>query len=288
MSLVVWKIEPSRSRRCADLAGVDQVAVVHDPERPQRGLDHDRLRVVDHAVAGGRVAGVSDRARARQALQGRGAEDVGHVAHAALDVEPLAVPRHDAGALLPAVLQRIEPEVGEVRRLARAVDAEDAAHVRCLARSSRSLRCCARQTAHCSIQRPRQRLAPRGLRVLHVETLRSHPTSSVSPPTTPISRAGTPISAASASTDRASCGATAITARAWLSEKSDERIAVELERARRDRARRSLRRAPPAARPRRRRARCAGGRRARRSRSRSPSRASASRSTAGGRPCSMP
>ena len=39
-----------------------------------------------------------------------------------------AVPGDDAGALLPAVLQGVEPEVGQVGRVVAAVDAEDAAH----------------------------------------------------------------------------------------------------------------------------------------------------------------
>ena len=37
-------------------------------------------------------------------------------------------PGDDAGALLAAVLQRVEPEIGEVGRVVVAVDAEDAAH----------------------------------------------------------------------------------------------------------------------------------------------------------------
>ena len=55
-------------------------------------------------------------------------EDVDHVAHAAMQAQLRAVAGDDAGALLPAVLQRVQPEVGQVRCLVVAVDAEDAAH----------------------------------------------------------------------------------------------------------------------------------------------------------------
>ena len=44
-------------------------------------------------------------------------------------VELLAVARDDAGRLLPAVLQRVQAEVGHVRGLGVAEDAEDAALV---------------------------------------------------------------------------------------------------------------------------------------------------------------
>ena len=94
----------------AELLGVHQVPVVGDRDLTARILEHERLGVAELGASRGGVAGVSDRARPRQALQGRGAEDVGHVAHPALDVEALAVPRHDARALLAAVLQRIETQ----------------------------------------------------------------------------------------------------------------------------------------------------------------------------------
>ena len=112
----------------ADRRGVGEVAVVHDADRPHRGLDHDRLGVGDHRRAGGRVARVPHRPPPREARQHLVREDLGDVPHAALDVHALAVPGADAGALLAAMLQRVEAEVGEVRRVVRVVDAEDAAH----------------------------------------------------------------------------------------------------------------------------------------------------------------
>ena len=43
-------------------------------------------------------------------------------------VEAIAVGGDDAGRLLPAMLQRVQPEVGDVGGLGVTVDAEDAAH----------------------------------------------------------------------------------------------------------------------------------------------------------------
>ena len=54
-------------------------------------------------------------------------ERLGDVAHRPRDADLLAVGSGDAGALLPAVLQRVQAEVGHVGRLGVAEDAEDAA-----------------------------------------------------------------------------------------------------------------------------------------------------------------
>jgi hypothetical protein len=56
-------------------------------------------------------------------------EHVADEAHRAVDEVLLAVRGRDARALLAAVLERVEPEVGEVRRFGVSVDAEDAALV---------------------------------------------------------------------------------------------------------------------------------------------------------------
>ena len=57
-------------------------------------------------------------------------EDLGDEAHVLDDGDRLAVAHRDAGRLLPAVLEREEPEVGELGdRLAGCVHPEDAAGV---------------------------------------------------------------------------------------------------------------------------------------------------------------
>ena len=64
-----------------------------------------------------------------QALETLPAEHVGDPAHAALDVEGLAVGGGDAGRLLAAVLERVEAEVGDVGGLGVVPDPEEPALV---------------------------------------------------------------------------------------------------------------------------------------------------------------
>ena len=47
--------------------------------------------------------------------------------HRLVAVDVVAVARCDAGAFLPAMLQRIKPQVGQIRRFGMPVDREDAA-----------------------------------------------------------------------------------------------------------------------------------------------------------------
>ena len=72
---------------------------------------------------------MADRAVAGQRVEPLLREHVVHQAHALLEPDPLAVARRDARRLLAAVLQRVEPHVGEVRGLGVAEDAEEAALV---------------------------------------------------------------------------------------------------------------------------------------------------------------
>ena len=121
-----------RARRlelAAQDVGVHQVAVVADRDRAAVALDEVGLRVRGHGVARGRVADVADRAVPGQRLEAARREHVVHEAHALLEPEPLAVAAGDARRLLPAVLQGVEPHVGEVRGLGVAEDAEEAALV---------------------------------------------------------------------------------------------------------------------------------------------------------------
>ena len=113
----------------AQLVRVHQVAVVGDRDLPVRALDQERLRVREPALTRRRIAHVADRHRAGHLRQHRRVEHVGDVAHRLGDADQVPVRRGNAGALLPAVLHRVEPEVGEVRGLGVAVDAEDAAFV---------------------------------------------------------------------------------------------------------------------------------------------------------------
>ena len=100
-----------------------------DGERPARVVDGERLRVLQVRAARGRVADVANRERPRQVPELLLAERVLDEPHGAVREELLPVARDDAGRLLAAVLEGVEPEVGEVGGLGVAVDGEDAALV---------------------------------------------------------------------------------------------------------------------------------------------------------------
>ena len=75
---------------------------------------------------------MADGGAALQPREHVGVEDVGDQPHVAVDVERLAVGGDDAGGLLPAVLEGVEAQVGEVGGLfglADGPDPEDAALV---------------------------------------------------------------------------------------------------------------------------------------------------------------
>ena len=73
---------------------------------------------------------MADRDLALERLERRLVEDLGHQAHVLVDQDLAAVADRDAGGLLPAVLQRVETEVGQLGDFfAGGPDAEDAAGV---------------------------------------------------------------------------------------------------------------------------------------------------------------
>ena len=111
----------------ADLPGVGQGAVVGDGDGLAAVLHHEGLGVDDVGGAGGGVAHVADGQMPRQRLQPRLVEDLGHQPHAPVLTDALAVAGDDAAGLLAPVLQGVEPEEGQPRRLRMAVNAEDAA-----------------------------------------------------------------------------------------------------------------------------------------------------------------
>ena len=187
----------------AQLVRVDQVAVVADRDLAVRAVDEESA---ERSTAGSRLPSSTARGRSR-ACPGRlgervAVEDVGHVAHRPGDADLLAVGRGDAGALLAAMLQRVQTEVGHVGGFGMTEDAEDAAFVLELvhgqfvtrrdsgdppARTCRSI-VTSTTPARASVDR-RPRIARRrpGL-----------PTAIRSrfPPVSPMTRAGTPAAAA--------------------------------------------------------------------------------------------
>ena len=111
----------------AQIAEVDQVAVVRDGDEALGGVDADGLGVEQRRVAGGGVAGVADGHVAGKLGEHIVGEDFRDQAHA-LDVgEMLAVGGGDAGRFLAAMLQGVEAEIGFARGVGMAVDGDDAA-----------------------------------------------------------------------------------------------------------------------------------------------------------------
>ncbi len=97
-----------------ELERVGEVAVV--PER-EAGVAHravDRLRVAPAARPGGAVAHVTDGQVALERGDATLVEHLGDEAHVLRHGDGLAVAHRDAGRLLAAVLQGVEPQVGEV------------------------------------------------------------------------------------------------------------------------------------------------------------------------------
>src|ERR1700733_3251226 len=101
----------------AEFDGVRQVAVVAQRELAFVEINRNRLRVDQRVVAGGGIPRVSDGRGARQALDHFGGEDFLHVPQAPVQMQVHSVGRRNAGRLLPAMLQSIESQIGQLGRL---------------------------------------------------------------------------------------------------------------------------------------------------------------------------
>jgi hypothetical protein len=121
VSLVDWKIEPRRHR-------VGEVAVVRDREAAAGELGEQRLDVALDRAAMGRIAVVADGPVAGEAVDHLAAgEIVADEADMAFGMEVGAVETDDAGRFLAAMLEGVQAENGQRRRVLMAEDAEHAA-----------------------------------------------------------------------------------------------------------------------------------------------------------------
>jgi hypothetical protein len=114
----------------ANLGGVDEIPVVSDGDGAVGIVHGQRLGVLQNRIAGGRVTHVTDGRGARQLAQTIFGEDLADVAHLAHPVQLLAVTGNDASRFLPPVLERVQSEIGELRRLGVAKDSDYATHGR--------------------------------------------------------------------------------------------------------------------------------------------------------------
>jgi len=96
-------------------------------KRAEGEVGNDRLDILEYAAACGRIPVVADRDMAGKFLKPFLAEDVGNKAHCLFKIELPAVRRTDARALLPPVLERVEPKVSKVCCFGMAKNAEDTA-----------------------------------------------------------------------------------------------------------------------------------------------------------------
>ena len=123
------ELDPVGLQLVAELAGVDEVAVVAERDRARAAVLDDRLRVRPLRRAGRRVARVPDRELAVEPAEVLLVEDLRDEAHLAEHRQVAAVRDRDPRRLLAAVLERVQAEVREPRDVAvGCADAEDAAH----------------------------------------------------------------------------------------------------------------------------------------------------------------
>ncbi len=114
----------------AQLGGVDEVAVVGEGDGVLAARPGERLGVLPGGRAGRGVAHVTDGVRAGEPGEDLLVEDLRDEAHVFDDRDLALVGHRDAGALLAAMLQGVEPEEGEPGDVAaRGEDAEHAATV---------------------------------------------------------------------------------------------------------------------------------------------------------------
>ena len=110
--------------------GVGQVAVVRERERALAIAGENRLRVGDHRRSSGRVTGVTDRHVAGQAPEHGLVENIRHESHAPVRArDARSIDRDHAGRLLAAMLEAVQPQIGDARRVRNARYADDAAHL---------------------------------------------------------------------------------------------------------------------------------------------------------------
>ena len=121
------EISPVAFQACADIAQVDQVAVVRDGDEALGGVDANRLRIQQCRISCRRVAGVADGHGAGKLGKYVVGENLRHQAHA-LDVrEMLPICGRDAGRLLAAMLQGVKAEISLACSVMVAVNGDHAA-----------------------------------------------------------------------------------------------------------------------------------------------------------------
>ena len=110
-----------------DGTGVYQISVVRQGHLALITTHLEGLGVLQVCITGGGVACVPDGQISGQGFEDLGGKDFVHVAHAPLAGQGLTIGNGDAGAFLPAMLQRVETVVGKLGSIRMSENAEHAA-----------------------------------------------------------------------------------------------------------------------------------------------------------------
>jgi hypothetical protein len=113
----------------ANRRGVHDVAVVRDRHGAAVGVHADRVRVPELGLPGRGIADVTDRVTPRKSVDDVLVEDLGNEAHRTVRKVLPAVRAADPGALLTPMLECVEAQVRDLRRLGVTVYADDPAFV---------------------------------------------------------------------------------------------------------------------------------------------------------------
>ena len=114
--------------RSPQLHRVRKIAVVRDRKAAFGQLGEQRLDVAKRGLAGRRIADMADRRAAGQAPHHVVAVEVARdMAHRPVRMEMLAVEGGDAGGFLASMLERVETQRDEARRIVGTPDSENAA-----------------------------------------------------------------------------------------------------------------------------------------------------------------
>ena len=128
VSEVDWQMAPEEMSSLPQRQRVGQVAVMADGKAAGVEIGEQGLYVAQNDIAGGRVAVVADRHAPAETRDDVGlAEVVADETKAPLLVEAAAVVGHDAAAFLAAMLQGVQPERRDGRRVLMPEYAENAA-----------------------------------------------------------------------------------------------------------------------------------------------------------------
>ena len=121
---------PSVLQAPAQLAGVGEIAIVGERDVSVSEPRHHRLRVLNRGGAGSAVAGVPDRDVAAQARHVRRTKPFGNEPHPLhCFCADLAIDGNDPGRFLPAMLERVQPEVGHRCCVVVTENSEDSTHI---------------------------------------------------------------------------------------------------------------------------------------------------------------